>query len=203
MPVRNRKDLAQSLKQGTIEPIYFLFGPESYLRDQAANAIAEEALRGTLLREFNYSVYSLKEGDARAAIAAAEQLPMMSPRRVVRIHDLGKVDEKSEEILLSYIDRPVETSVLIFAGDDLDKRKKLAKKLMSQAAFEFAPLNNAELAAWARSRVRELKSEIASPVLNRIIELVGADVRTLSHELDKLSTAALPSAKITAELVEE
>jgi len=52
MPVRRPKDLTQALKQGTIEPIYFLFGPETYLRDRAARAIADEAMRGTLLREF-------------------------------------------------------------------------------------------------------------------------------------------------------
>jgi DNA polymerase-3 subunit delta len=203
MPVRTRKDLDQTLKKGTIEPIYFLFGPENYLRDQAGSVIAEEALRGTLLREFNDSVFSLKDGDARSPIAAAEQLPMMSTRRVVRITDFAKLDEKNEEILLKYIERPVETSVVIFISEDIDKRKKLGKRLLSGAAFEFAPLNNAELSAWARAHLRESKSEIDPPVLNRIIELVGSDVRTLSNELNKLSTAALPSGKISAELVEE
>jgi DNA polymerase-3 subunit delta len=203
MPVRNRKDLDQALKKGTIEPIYFLFGPESYLRDQAGSVIADEASRGTLLREFNDSVFSLKDGDARSPIAAAEQLPMMSTRRVVRITDFAKLDEKNEEILLKYIERPVETSVVIFISEDIDKRKKLGKKLLSGAAYEFAPLNNAELSAWARAHLRELKSEADPPMLNRIIELVGADVRTLSNELNKLSTAALPSGKISAELVEE
>lgn len=203
MPVRNRKDLDQTLKQGKIEQIYFLFGPEGYLRDQAAQAIADEALRGTLLREFNDSTFSLRNGDARGAIAAAEQLPMMSSRRVVRVTDFAKLDERNEEILLNYLDRPVETSVVIFVTEDIDKRKKLAKRLMSGAAFEFSPLNNAELAAWARTHLRELKSEIDPPVLNRIIELVGANVRTLSNEIGKLSAAALPSSKISAELVEE
>jgi|ERR1044072_808252 DNA polymerase-3 subunit delta len=203
MPVRTRKDLDQALKKGTIEPIYFLFGPENFLRDQAGSAIADEALRGTLLREFNDSVFSLKDGDARSPIAAAEQLPMMSARRVVRITDFAKLDEKNEEILLKYIERPVETSVVIFISEDIDKRKKLGKRLLSGAAYEFAPLNNAELSNWARAHLRELNSEIDPPVLNRIIELVGADVRTLSNELNKLSTAALPSGKISAGLVEE
>src|SRR5437660_275301 len=53
MPVRRPKDLTQALKQGTIEPIYFLFGPETYLRDQAARAIADEAMRDTLSHELN------------------------------------------------------------------------------------------------------------------------------------------------------
>ena len=203
MPLRSRKELLQSLKQGKIEPVYFLLGPESYLRDQAARAIADEALRETLLREFNDSTFSLKTGDARDAIAAAEQLPMMSPRRVVQLRDFAKLNEVSEEILLAYINRPVETSVVIFSTDDIDKRKKFTKKLMSGAAFEFAPLNNAELSAWARSHLAELKADAAPAVLSRIVELVGSNVRTLANELNKLATAALPSANITLDLVEE
>src|SRR5436309_15909838 len=85
MPVSARKDLEQALKKGQIKPVYFLFGPETYLRDEAARAIADEALRGTLLREFNDSSFSLTSDDVRSAIAIAEQLPMMSERRVVRI----------------------------------------------------------------------------------------------------------------------
>jgi len=203
MPVRSRKELLQSLKQGKIEPVYFLFGPESYLRDQAARAIADEALRETLLREFNDSTFSLRTGDARGAIAAAEQLPMMSPRRVVQIRDFAKLNETTEEILLRYIDRPVETSVVIFNTDDCDKRKKFTKKLMSGAAFEFPPLNNAELASWARTHLVELKSDAAPAVVSRIVELVGSNVRSLANELNKLATAALPSANITLDLVEE
>ncbi|HEX6186825.1 MAG TPA: DNA polymerase III subunit delta [Pyrinomonadaceae bacterium] len=203
MPVRSRKELLQSLKQGKIEPVYFLFGPESYLRDEAAQAIADEALRETLLREFNDSTFSLRTGDPRGAIAAAEQLPMMSPRRVVVIRDFSKLNETTEEILLNYINRPVETSVVIFNADDVDKRKKFAKKLMSGAAFEFPPLNNAELSSWARTHLAEVKADAAPAVVSRIVELVGSNVRSLANELNKLATAALPSANITLDLVEE
>ncbi|MGQ0760472.1 MAG: DNA polymerase III subunit delta [Acidobacteriota bacterium] len=203
MPVRSRQELLQSLKQGKIEPVYFLFGPESYLRDQAVRAIADEALRETLLREFNDSTFSLRTGDARGAIAAAEQLPMMSPRRVVQVRDFSKLNETTEEILLRYIDRPVETTVVIFNTDDCDKRKKFTKKLMSGAAFEFPPLNNAELAFWARTHLAELKADAAPAVVSRIVELVGSNVRTLANELNKLAAAALPSTNITLELVEE
>src|SRR5437899_1491681 len=59
MPVRSRKDLATTLKQGKIEPVYLLYGPETKLRDDAARAIADEALRESLLREFTDSSFSL------------------------------------------------------------------------------------------------------------------------------------------------
>ncbi len=202
MPVRTSRDLTQSLKKAQIEPVYFLFGPETYLRDEAARLIAAEAMRGTLLREFNDSTFNLTSDDARDAIAAAEQLPMMSQRRVVRIKNLGKLKEADEEVLLNYVNRPVETSVVILITEDIDKRKKLAKLLMAGAAFEFQPLKANELQSWIRSYLKDLNAEIELPALHRILETVSSDLHTLANELNKLAVAALPSNRITIELVD-
>ncbi len=202
MPVRTSKDLTQALKKGQIEPIYFLFGPETYLRDEAARSIADQAMSGTLLREFNDSTFNLTSDDARDAIAAAEQLPMMSQRRVVRIKNLGKLKEADEEVLLNYVNRPVDTSVVIFITEEIDKRKKLAKVLMAGAAFEFQPLKLNELQAWIRFYLKDLTAEIEPQALQRILETVISDLHTLANELNKLAAAALPSGRITTELVD-
>jgi len=202
MPVRNSRDLTQALKKGQIEPIYFLFGPETYLRDEAARSIADQAMSGTLLREFNDSTFNLTSDDARDAIAAAEQLPMMSQRRVVRIKNLGKLKEADEEVLLNYVNRPVDTSVVIFITEEIDKRKKLAKVLMAGAAFEFQPLKLNELQAWIRFYLKDLTAEIEPQALQRILETVISDLHTLANELNKLAAAALPSGRITTELVD-
>src|SRR6267154_722094 len=203
MPVRTPKDLTQSLKQGKIAPVYFLFGPEAFLRDEAARAIADEALRNTLLREFNESSFNLLTDDVRSAMAIAEQLPMMSSRRIVHIRNFAKLRDADEEVLLHYLNRPVETSVIIFATNDLDKRKKLTKALMSSAAFEFQPLKPNELQAWIRAYLKKQKVEIEPRALQIMLEMVTADLHTLTNELNKLATAALPAGSITVKLVTE
>ena len=203
MPVRAPKDLTQSLKQGQIEPVYFLFGPESLLRDEAARAIADAALQNSLLREFNESSFNLLNDDVRSAIAIAEQLPMMSDRRVVRVRNFGKLKEADEDVLLKYLERPVETSVVIFAADDLDKRKRLAKSLMAGAAFEFQPLKTNELQTWIKAHLKKLKVEIEPRAGHRILEMVRSDLRTMTNELNKLAAASLPSGRITLALVDE
>jgi len=202
MPVRTRKDLQQSLKQGTIESVYFLFGPETYLREKAAAAIADEALRDTLLREFNDSSFRLTADNVQQAIAIAEQLPMMSSRRVVRIKDFARLKDADEEALLKYLARPVETSVVIFTAEDVDKRRKLVKRLMSGAAFEFQRLKSPELQAWIRSHLKKLNTEIEPAAMQRVLEIVSSDLYTLSNELNKLAAAALPSGRITSQLVD-
>jgi DNA polymerase III subunit delta len=204
MPSRNRKELEQSLKKGQIEPVYFLYGAESYLRDQAMREITEAALRGTLLREFNDSSFNLSSDDVRDAIAAAEQLPMMSDRRVIRLRNFARIRESDEEILLAYLERPVESSVVIFVGDDIDKRKKFGKKLMSGAgAFEFQPLKPNELPTWIKTHLRTINADIEPRALSQLIELSASNLSALTQELNKLATAALPSGRITAELVEQ
>ena len=203
MSVRSRKDLEKELKQGKLAPVYLLFGPEGYLRDEAARAITDEALRDTLLREFNESTFNLSQTDVHTAIAAAEQMPMMASRRVVRLRDFTRLLDSDEEALLRYLARPSESTVMIFVTADVDKRRKLSKTLMQDcAAFEFTYLKVPELRAWARNFLKTLKTEIDDQILQQVIELVGNDVRILSNELNKLATAALPNGRITAEMVD-
>src|SRR6267154_2479392 len=132
MPILTRQQLEASLKDGQIAPVYLLIGVETYLRDHAARAIAEAALKDSLLREFNESRFSLLGGGALDAIAAAEQFPMMSDRRVVYVQDFGKLREADEEALKRYLENPVATSVVIFIAADLDKRRTLAKTLLER-----------------------------------------------------------------------
>lgn len=198
-----RVELERSLRE-EIRPLYLLAGLESYLRGAAANMIADAALSGTLLREFNESSFSLLTDEARAAIAAAEQLPMMSEKRVVKVRDFHKLRETDEQILISYLNNPCPSTVMIFIANDLDKRKALTKGLLDSCiVVDFSPIKDAEAKAWCRKRFLELKTTADDAVLSEIIRLVGTDVQTLYTELDKLAAAAIDTRKITFELVDE
>jgi DNA polymerase-3 subunit delta len=204
MTALSRVELDRSLKTGRLQPLYLLVGCESYLRDAAARNLTDAALSGTLLREFNESSFSLLTDPALAAVAAAEQLPMMSERRVIRIRDFAKLRETDEEIIIRYLNRPADSTVMVFVADDLDKRKKLTKALLSSCAVvEFPAVKDAEAKVWARARLKELKTMIDERVLSEVIMLVGTNLQTLSSELDKLAAAALETRQITMELVDQ
>jgi DNA polymerase-3 subunit delta len=204
MTTLSRKELDRSLKTGRLQPLYLLVGCESYLRDAAAHNLTDAALSGTLLREFNESSFSLLTDSALAAIAAAEQLPMMSERRVIRIRDFAKLRETDEEIIIRYLNRPADSTVMIFVADDLDKRKKLTRALLTSCAVvEFPAVKDAEAKVWARARLKELETTIDERVLSEVIRLVGTNLQTLSSELDKLAAAAIETRQITMELVDQ
>jgi DNA polymerase-3 subunit delta len=205
MSILSREELRRALRQGQIASLYLLFGAEGYLRDLAARAITEAVLRDAPLREFNESTFSLASVDVQQALASACQLPMMASRRVVRITDFNKLQRESDEAaLMRYVASPSESSVVIFIADDLDKRRKLSKMLLDACvAVEFAPLADAELAKWGRDHLKAWRVEVDERSLHQIIALVGSDVRTLSHELDKLATAALSTGRITMEMIDD
>ena len=199
----SRTELDRSLKSSRLQPLYLLVGCESYLRDAAARNITDAALSGTLLREFNESSFTLLTDSAMSAIAAAEQMPMMSERRVVRIRDFAKIRDTDEEVIIRYLQRPADSTVMIFVADDLDKRKKLTKSLQTTCTVvEFPAVKDAEAKAWARTRLKELKTTADERVLTEIVRLVGTNLQTLSSELDKLAAAAVDTRQISMELVD-
>ncbi|MBK7707129.1 MAG: DNA polymerase III subunit delta [Acidobacteria bacterium] len=212
MPVLTREQLWTQLKNNEIAPVYVLFGAEPYLRNKAATFIADRALAESGLREFNETEFSLNNSENIAkALAAAEQLPMMSPRRVIRIEDVrifasgtrDTLKEESEGVLAAYLGRPAETSVLIFIADELDKRRRMSKLLLENSvAVEFKRLEEADLANWARREITNLGFDIDARALNYFVGLVGNDLRRLETEIKKISTAALPGKLITFDLVD-
>ena len=203
MKALSRTELERSLRESP-QPLYLLLGTERFLRDTAARAITEAALHGTLLREFNESSFNLQRDSVHSAIAAAEQLPMMSERRVVRIRDFGRLRESDEETLIRYLNNPAPSTVMIFITDDLDKRRKATKSLLDNCVVvDFPTLKDAEAKAWARTRLKELKTSADDAVLSEIIGLVGTDVQTLFSEIDKLASAVADTGRIVPEVVDE
>jgi DNA polymerase-3 subunit delta len=212
MAVLTREDLRNQLRQRQIAPVYVLFGTETYLRDLAARTIADFSFAAGEMRDFNESEFSLNtEGNLQRAFAAANQLPMMASRRVVRITDArisasGQRDtirEDHEAILSGYLLNPSLSSVVIFVADDLNGVRKMSKLLRAKAAaVEFTALDESEVAKWARDKFHDASAEIDEPTLRHFIALVGNDAARIGNEAEKLATAALPGKTISSDLIE-
>ncbi|MEO8041519.1 MAG: DNA polymerase III subunit delta [Acidobacteriota bacterium] len=211
MAILSREDLRHSLRRREFSPVYVLFGAESYLRDLAVKTICDLSFTAGEARDFNETVFSLNsDGNLRNALAAAEQLPMMASRRVILVTDVrvsstaarDTLREDDEAALDAFLKRPVESSVVIFVAEEFDKRRKMAKLLTDHAtAVEFTELKDAELTKWAGGKIRDAGSEIDERGLRQLVALVGPDVRRLTAEIEKLSTAALPERMISTDLI--
>ncbi|HMS39633.1 MAG TPA: DNA polymerase III subunit delta [Pyrinomonadaceae bacterium] len=212
MKILSREDLRTRLKRREISPVYLLFGAETYLRDLAAKTIADFVFKNNEARDFNEDEFSLNQSENLTyALASAEQLPMIAPKRLIRIVDVkvsqtGNKDtlkEDFETVLTSYLKNPSETSVVIFVADELDKRRRMAKLLIENSvAVEFARLDENNLTKWAKDKLKDAGAKYDENALRHLTALVGNDVRRLTNEIEKLVTAAMPEKIISYELVE-
>lgn len=206
-----REDLWNQLKRHEIAPVYVLFGAETYLRDAAADTITNRSFADGDLRDFNESSFSLNgDGNLQSALAAARQLPMMASRRVIRITDVrisatgirDTIKEEHEPILTGYFADPSPEAVVIFVADELNGVRRLGKLLRENTtAVEFKSLDDRELATWARAEFQKASAEIDEPTLRLLLSQIGPDVRRLTNEIKKLSTAALPRGIVTPDLI--
>jgi DNA polymerase III subunit delta len=212
MPILTKEALWNQIKAREIAPVYLLFGAETFLRDKAAKKIADSVMDENSLREFNENEFSLNQSENLTyALASAEQLPMIAARRVVWITDVrvsasGAKDtlkEDYEALLTAYLQRPSESSVVIFVADELDKRRKMAKILLeNSAAVEFAKFTDNELVNWARKEIKDTGFDAEEKALHQLVALVGDNLRKLANEIKKVTTAALPDKLVTYDLVE-
>lgn len=200
------------IRENKIAPVYLFFGEETFLRDLAVKTISDKVFKDDDLREFNESSISLVSSDLREALASANQLPMMSQKRVVRItevriSDSGRnvtIREEHENALASYLNDPNESSVIFFIADDLDKRRKVSKLLLEKStAVEFAPLSDGEVIAWLKERMKDFQARADDRTLQYLIGLIGGDLRKATAELEKLAVASLPDGIVTRELVDQ
>jgi DNA polymerase-3 subunit delta len=211
MPL-TREQLREQLRRREIAPVYTLYGVETYMRDLAAKTIADLSFGKEDFRDFNDDLFSLNIADNIInSLAAANQLPMMAARRVVRITEVrvGATSQKDTlkeeylERLEAYLANPSPSSIVIFVADEVNGNRKVGKLLRNKTvSVEFTPLNEADAEKWVRDRLAELDAQMDERTLRHFISLIGSDVRRLTIETAKLATAALPDSVINIDLVD-
>ncbi len=211
--VISRENLRDQLRRREIAPVYTLFGAETYLRDRAVKTITDRAFAEGDFRDFNEAVLSLDSTeDLPRALAAAEQLPMMSSRRVIRVENVrisqtgfrDTINEEHEPLLSAYLSNPAPQTVLIFVADELNGVRKMGKFLRENTtAVDFAPLDDRQLSDWVAKGFADAGVSIDAVTLRYFISRIGPDVRRSANEVNKLAAAAMPSGVVSRELIEQ
>jgi DNA polymerase-3 subunit delta len=202
------EELRREVEGGRIGPLYLFVGEEQYLQQRAIRLLQDSV--DEALRVFNVSAYTIgsdtgsgTKTTAAMVIDAANQLPMMSARRIVVVRDFDKVREDELELVLSYLKRPAPTTTMVFQAGSPDKRRRLTAALLkSCTVVTFDLLDESRAKRWAEQRLKESGCSIEPNALQRLIGLVGTGLTRLVNELDKLIAYA-DGGVITAAAVQE
>lgn len=202
MPAHSLDALSKSLKKGEIAPVYYLYGSEDVLKDEAVRSIIDGAT-DPAMRDFNLDQRSAAQLDPEEVHALCNTLPMMAERRVVLLRDIEawKRKTKARNGFLRYLEHPSPQTVVILvqsSGEDAED-----KELMRGGyAVRFDPLSSGRAAKWVQREAGKLGITLEPEAAEHLVRSVGADLGGLVSELAKL--ASLPATgPVTAATVGE
>ena len=173
------------------DPIYFLYGDEPYMLDQAVEAILDVAAPdGT--NDFNFDKFRGSDATAASIRESAEMLPMMVDRRIVLVRDLQEMPPSEIDELEDYFESPAETTCLVLhayreSAKDLDMRRGVFRTLKKNATHEeFESLYDNDAESVLRKHARDRGLDLSHAARAYLIDAVGTDIATIDQALDKL-----------------
>jgi DNA polymerase-3 subunit delta len=213
MPIISPESLETSLRHNKIEPLYFLFGDEEFLIEEALNRIIEVVVDEST-RSFNFEVLYGAETTLNDLVERGMAYPLMAERRVVVVKEIdrlfalrGKPDDASP--FARYMKNPPSTTTLVLTAatsEFLTKGKqgesaKAPYKLIVEhgAAVQFKKLYDRDLPSWTAARIKSRGKEIAPDALELFVAYAGSSLRILSNEVEKLFTFIEERRRISIE----
>ncbi len=199
----NYKEIASSIKNKSLQPIYFLAGNESYYIDQITNKFANNILSKEE-KEFNLTILYGKDTVIENIISEAKQFPFNSNKRVVIIKEAQHI--KNIELLDRYIKNPQTTTILIIAYKDktIDKRKKFWKNVQKKCIlFESKKLYENQIPEWIIYYLKQKGYKIENNAAEILTENMGNNLSKISNELEKLMLIVNKKDKINTDTIEK
>lgn len=235
MPTLTPAKVRAALAKGEAAPVYLLESDDAPSRLELAQVFLGLVDEG--LQAFNVGVFHGRDAtnaDAREAmlsqiLVTARTLPMMSPRRVILLHDAdallapkrAKDDEPAEPVagggkkrakaatpaedFEAYVAAPEPLTTLVIDAPSLDRGRRITKLLLQHATLvDCGTLDSAEDAArWLQGRLDQDEMTMDAPAVRALIEATGLSLSRLRAEVDKLVLYAAAAGKITAQDVRD
>lgn len=203
----------KKLAKKVIEPLYLLYGTETFLIEELLHMLIENTLTVDEY-DFHLSTYDMKETAVDIAVEDAQTLPFLGGRRVVILKDAYFLTAQKDEwkvehslsLLERYIEDPIQETafVIICPYEKLDERKKLTKLLKKEAVVVEAKTFNDELMKqWLEERANEHEVSFTNEAVERLLERVGKNLLLLASEVEKLTLFVGKHQTITEDVVEQ
>ena len=190
------------MKTGTV---HLFLGDEQYLIENKIKRLIHDSGAG----EYNVSYYDLEISSLSEALSDALTPPFMSDAKVIVIKNPlfltaeKNLDKEEKKRFLDYLDAPMETTVLIINGYNIDpdERKQEVKKLLAGSVNYSRELSEIEMYGWIKRQGAINNVVITDEAAREFYRIVGKDLMNAKNELDKLIAYAGDNATVTVEAV--
>ena len=191
--------LNQDIKEKSFKKIYLLYGDEPFLVGSYKKKL-REAITGGDTMNFNY--FEGKNPDVKEIISLADTMPFFADRRLI-LGDGSGFFKSAQEELAAYLPQMPDTTCLVFAESEVDKRNRLYKRVKELGyAAELNKQDTAQLMRWAAGILGRDGRKISRPVMEYFLERTGDDMENIRMELEKLVCYTMGRDVITKEDVD-
>ena len=191
--------LNQDIKEKSFKKIYLLYGDEPFLVGSYKKKL-REAITGGDTMNFNY--FEGKNPDVKEIISLADTMPFFADRRLILVDGSGFFKSAQEE-LAAYLPQMPDTTCLVFAESEVDKRNRLYKRVKELGyAAELNKQDTAQLMQWAAGILGRDGRKVSRPVMEYFLERTGDDMENIRMELEKLVCYTMGRDVITKEDVD-
>lgn len=203
MPAESAASLRKAIESGRWPSLVLVVGDDAEARRTCVATLAD-----AIVAAEGESAFERFPADAIvAALDAARTRSLFGGRKLVVVQGLDALTGASDALadaLQSYLARPFDDATVVFEGEKLDRRGKLAKRLVEAASVVELPRPKERdvprfLADGAKARGFELPPDAAQ----LLADAVGVDTSVAARELDKLALVAEPGAPVARQLVED
>ena len=188
--------LNDNIKNHAFKRCYLLFGEEPFMIRHYKNALKNAVLGNG--DKMNLSTFTGKVTDINSIIEIAETLPFFTDYRCILIENSGLFSSANE--LSEYIDKIPESTVIIFAEAEVDKRTKLYKAVNKQGlSVEFEVQKESDLVNVIIKKFAADKIQISSDLAKYFVTRIGTSMDELFSEADKLISYVYEKRTVTKE----
>jgi DNA polymerase III subunit delta len=194
-PDKLRKALAAGRRGG----VFFLFGEEEFLKEEAAAAITAAHL-DPATRDFNYDQLRGADVEPETLASIASTPPLMAEWRVVVLREAQALatNARGRAAIESLLARPIPGLALVLVATLPDRSKAAFYERLKKEtiAVEFPQLGSSDLPGWLIERVQERGADIDTAAA-RALAATGADLGALVQEIAKLADYVGSRKRIT------
>ena len=199
------KKLFDELKKSASHRVYFLYGPEEFLKKEFMAELIKSRLPEQN-RAFNLDVFHGGEFDRDAFADRLSSFPLFTQRRVVVLRDFEGLSTGNQDFVLERIPQAADSVILVAETQGAKLETARLKKLQQMAderglSFCFQHLSDDESVERVKSRVQREGFEIAPDALEFLVESVGTHLVDLANEVEKIVLAGEPGTVIDREAV--
>lgn len=124
-------------------------------------------------------------------------MPFFAEKRLILVEDSGFF-KASSEALASYLPSMPDTTCIVFAESQVDKRNKLYKMVKELGyAAEMQRQDTAQLARWAGGILAREGRKITGRTMELFLSMTGDDMENIRMELEKIISYTMGKEVIT------